>query len=260
MKRPSRQSAHPVVPTVNLLSPWVFDALQTRRLRRRFAVGAALLVLLIGAGWAVQELRIGQAEQVLTVEQAETARLTAETNKLAPVRVYVATVEGQKATVSQTMANEVLTSRILAALSAATPDGASVASVAVTVAPPPPAPAQPEPAEGAEGTEEGAEGAEEAAPPPPAPPVESPCPGPDPFNTRTVVGCVTLSGTADSRATVGSFVIRLGGERLFVEPFINTTTTAEGDEVSFTGSVGLSDKALSGRYADLDALLAEGAR
>ncbi len=253
MKRPSRQSAHPVVPTVNLLSPWVFDALQTRRLRRRFAVGAALLELLSGAGWAVQELRIGQAEQVLTVEQAETARLTAETNTLAPVRVYVATVEGQNATVSQTMANEVLTSRILAALSEATPDGATVASVAVTVAPPPPAPAPPAPAEGAEGEEA-------PPPPPPAPPGESPCPGPDPFNTRTVVGCVTLSGTADSRATVGSFVIRLGGERLFVEPFINTTTTAEGDEVSFTGSVGLSDKALSGRYADLDALLAEAAR
>ena len=253
MKRPSRQPAHPVVPTVNLLSPWVFDALQTRRLRRRFAVGAALLALLIGAGWAVQELRIRQAEQVLTVEQAETARLTAETNKLAPVRVYVATVEGQKGTVAQTMANEVLTSRILGALRAATPAGATVASVAVTVSPPPPAPVAPAPAPNGDTAE----------PPAPAPapvPVESPCPGPDPFNTRTVVGCVTLSGTADSRATVGSFVIRLGGERLFVEPFINTTTTAEGDEVSFTGSVGLSDKAVSGRYADLDALLEGGAR
>lgn len=255
MKRPTRHAAHPVVPTVNLLSPWVFDALQTRRLRRRFAVGASLLVLVIGAGWAVQELRIRQAGQVLTVEQAETSRLTAETDKLASVRVYVATVESQKALVSQTMANEVLTSRILAALRDATPAGATVASVAVTVAPPPPPPVPAEPApEGA------GEGDEAAAPPPPPPPVESPCPGPDPFNTRTVVGCVTLSGTADSRATVGSFVIRLGGERLFVEPFINTTTTAEGDEVSFTGSVGLSDKAVSGRYAELDALLEEEAR
>lgn len=255
MRRPARQAAHPVVPTVNLLSPWVFDALQTRRLRRRFAVGAALLALLVGAGWAVQELRIRQAEQVLTVEQAETARLTAEANELAPVRVYVATVEGQKATVSQTMANEVLASRVLAALRAATPAGATVESVAVTVSPPPPPPAEPAPAP--DGSTEGAE----APPPAPvAPPVESPCPGPDPFNTRTVVGCVTLSGTADSRATVGSLVIRLGGERLFVEPFINTTTTAEGDEVSFTGSVGLSEKAVSGRYAELDALLEEEAR
>jgi hypothetical protein len=217
-------------------------------------VGAALLALLIGAGWAVQELRIRQAEQVLTVEQAETARLTAEANELAPVRVYVATVEGQKATVSQTMANEVLTSRVLAALRTATPAGATVESVAVTVSPPPPPPAPPAPAP--DGSTDG-----EAPPPAPvAPPVESPCPGPDPFNTRTVVGCVTLSGTADSRATVGSLVIRLGGERLFVEPFINTTTTAEGDEVSFTGSVGLSEKAVSGRYAELDALLEEEAR
>lgn len=256
MRRPTRQAAHPVVPTVNLLSPWVFDALATRRLRRSFAVAAALLALLVGAGWAVQELRIRQAEQVLTVEQAETARLTAEANELAPVRVYVATVEGQKGTVAQTMANEVLTSRILAALREATPAGATMTSVAVTVSPPPPPPA---PAPAPESTADG-EAAETPAPAPVPVPVESPCPGPDPFNTRTVVGCVTLSGTADSRATVGAFVIRLGGERLFVEPFINTTTTAEGDEVSFTGSVGLAEKAVSGRYADLDALLGEETR
>lgn len=258
MRRPRRQTPHPVVPTVNLLSPWVFDALQTRRLRRRFAVGAALLVLVVAAGWAVQELRIRQAQQVLTVEQAETARLTAETNTLAPVRVYVATVEGQKGTVTQTMANEALTSQILRALRDATPAGATVASVGVTVSPPPPPPPAPVPAAESDGEDDAA--AEEPTPAPVAVPVESPCPGPDPFNTRTVVGCVTLSGTADSRATVGSFVIRLGNERLFVEPFINTTTTAEGDEVSFTGSVGLSDKALSGRYADLDALLEEEGR
>lgn len=255
MKRPGRQAAHPVVPTVNLLSPWVFDELQTRRLRRRFVVAAALLVLLVGAGWAVQELRIRQADQVLTVERAETARLTAQVNELAPVRVYVATVEGQKATVAQAMANEVRSSRILEALQDATPAGVSVSSVAVTISPPPPPP--PPAAAPTDGATDGTD-AETPAPPPVPVPVESPCPGPDPFNTRTVVGCVTLSGTADSRATVGSFVIRLGGERLFVEPFINTTTTAEGDEVSFTGSVGLSDKALSGRYAELDALLAEG--
>ena len=44
--------------------------------------------------------------------------------------------------------------------------------------------------------------------------VASPCPGPDPFNTRTVVGCVTLAGTAGSRAAVGDFVVNLGHLRL----------------------------------------------
>ena len=45
-------------------------------------------------------------------------------------------------------------------------------------------------------------------------------------------------------------------DRLFVEPFISTTTTSDGDVVTFTGSVGLSEKAFSKRYADMEKLLA----
>ncbi len=75
-----------------------------------------------------------------------------------------------------------------------------------------------------------------------------------------MVGCITLSGTADSRATVGDFVVNLGHDKLFVEPFISATTTAEGTDVVFTGSVGLSEKAFSHRYADIDVTLAKEAR
>ena len=233
MKRPARTTAHSAVPVVNLLSPWVFESLATRRLRRRFAVAAVALALLVGAGWAVQHLRIGQAEEVLRVEKQETTRLTAQTNELAPVRTYVATVGQQKVVVQEAMADEVYLSRVLTGLRNATPAGAAVETMSVTLTPPP------------------AEGAPQVAA------AASPCPGPDPFNTRVVVGCVTLSGTAGSRASVGDFVVQLGADKLFVEPFISATTTAEGDAVVFTGSVGLSEKAFSRRYAEIDALLAE---
>ncbi len=226
----TRTQPHGTVPAVNLLSPWTHEAIATRTLRRRFTVAGAALMLLVGAAWGVQHLRVGQAEQVLTVEQAETQRLTAETNELAPVRTYVATVEQQKGVVQQTMANEVPVSAVLDGIDGATPYGVRVETLGVQVTPPP------------------AEGAAVA--------VTSPCPGPDPFNTRTVVGCVTLSGTAGSRAAVGDFVVNLGDDRLFVEPFISTTTTAEDDVVTFTGSVGLSEKAFSKRYADMEKLLA----
>lgn len=245
--RRTRNTPHSVVPAVNLLSPWVFEALETRRLRRRFVVLAGLLVLAIGAGWAVQELRVRQAEQLLTVEQAETTRLTTEAKKLAPVRVYVTTVEGQKTTVHEAMQHEVLHSRVLADLREATPAGARIESLTVTVAPPP--------VEGAAAAEAAAGTTPAPAPVPVGATAASPCPGPDPFNTRVVVGCLTVTGAADSRATVGELVINLGGERLFVEPFIDTTTTAEGDEVLFTGSVGLSEAAFSKRYADMEKLL-----
>jgi Tfp pilus assembly protein PilN len=229
---------HNPVPSVNLLSPWVFEAIATRRLRRRFTVAAAVLALAVGAGWGVQHLRIGQAEQVLAVEQATTTRLTAQTNELAPVRTYVATVGQQKVLVQGAMADEVLLSRVLTGLRQATPSGAHVETTDITLTPP----ADPGSAQAAAAT------------------APSACPGPDPFHTRTVVGCITVSGTADSRATVGDFVVNLGDDKLFVEPFISATTTAEGSDVVFTGSVGLSDKAVSGRYADIDAMIAEGGR
>ena len=57
-----------------------------------------------------------------------------------------------------------------------------------------------------------------------------------------------------------ALLVNLGDDRLFVEPFISTTTTAEDDVVTFTGSVGLSERAFSKRYADMEKLLAGVAR
>lgn len=240
-------------PSVNLLSPWALDDLAARRLRRRFAAAALALVLLVLAVWGAQHIRVAQAQQVLAVEQAETARLTRDTAALAPVRTFITSVEQRKQLVADTMAEEIYFSRVLDALAAATPAGADVDSVTITLAPAQAAPDAPAPAEDGSTAGDGAEGA-----PPAAPAVESPCPGPDPFNTRRVVGCIQLTGTADSRASVGSFVIALGADDQFVEPFISTTTTADGQAVTFTGSVGLSEEVYSGRYRRIDRLLRTG--
>lgn len=237
-KARGKKTQGPGLPTVNILSPWVFERMAIRRLRRRFALGGFVLVLLIATAWSAQHLRIQQAQQVLDVETAETTRLTAQTNELAPVRAFVTGIEQQKVTVQETMATEIYFSRVLEGIQRDTPLGAEVTSLQVTLAPAAVVPP--------EGTAEAAV------------PVVSPCPGPDPFNTKVVVGCITISGTAASRASVGALVIALGDDELFVEPFISTTTTADDSEVTFSGSVGLSEKVFSGRYADLDALLGTG--
>jgi hypothetical protein len=189
-------------------------------------LGGLAVAMLVAGLWATQHLRVGEAEKVVAIEQAETARLNAESRLLIPVRAYVAGVEAQKGTVQSAMEREIYTSEVLDGIRGSTPAGATLETLAVTLAP---------------ATEEGSEPVAGA----------SPCPGPDPFNTKTVVGCVTLSGTAANRADVGRFVMALGAVDIFVEPFISTTTTADSEGVSFSGSVGLSEDIFTGRYVDM---------
>lgn len=226
----SRRTATPAatLPVVNLLPESAFERMAARRLRRGFVAAGVVLLLLIGGAWAFQHVRVAEADKLVAIEKAKTSRLTAQTQRLQPVRVYVNGVAVQALTVQAAMADDVYLSQVLEGVRDATPVGAELATVAITVT------GRPVPADPA------AAPATEAA---------SACPGPDPFNTRVVVGCVTLSGTAATRAEVGEMVVSLGAAGLFVEPFISTTTTGETDEVSFSGSVGLSEKVFSGRYA-----------
>lgn len=217
----------PTMPSVNLLSETEFERMAARRLRHRYVALAAVLLAALGAATGVQHVRTSEAQKRVAVEQAQTGRLTAQTQLLAPVRAFVNGVSVQERTVNGAMANEVFFSDVLGGIREATPPGAQLVTVAVTLAAP-----VADPAGAAAGTS------------------ANPCPGPDPFNTRVVVGCVQLSGTAGSRAEVGQLVVALGDSGLFVEPFIATTTTGDTDQVTFSGSVGLSEKVYSGRYSD----------
>jgi hypothetical protein len=235
-RRGTRNHSHPALPGVNLLSASAFSRLATRRLRLRFLVAGAALVALVVASGTLQHLRVVEAERTLAVEQVETTRLGADNQALAPVRSFVSGVALQKQTVESNMAGEIYTSEVLAALRGAALPGLRLESLSLVVAASGPATAM---ADAAGAT-----------------PLMTPCPGPDPFNTRTVTGCVTLTGTAGSRAEVGELVIALGNIDLFVEPFISTTTTADLTGVSFSGSVGLSRAAFSRRYGVPDASVA----
>ena len=230
-RRGAASHPRPGLPSVNLLSQSEFDRMAVRRLRRRFVAGGVALVLLVGAGWFVQHMRVNDAQKLVAVEQAQTSRLSSQTQTLTTIKTFVTGVAAQKATVSTTMAREIYFSKVLAGLRAAAPSGTSMQSISVTLAP------------DTAGTTAPAAGA-------PATAGASVCPGPDPFQTETIIGCVTLSGTAVSRAQVGELVTNLGSMGLFVEPFISTTTTGDSaTSVTFSGSVGLSEKVYSHRYA-----------
>ncbi|MDF1603488.1 hypothetical protein [Nocardioides sp. YIM 152315] len=230
----TRSPAPPTLPSVNLLSEPAFARLAARRLRRWFVAGGLAVLLVVGLAWGAQHLRVRDAEDALAVERAETDRLTVQTQRLAPVRTFVNGIAAQQAMAALAMAGDVHLSEVLEGIRDAAPDGAELTTIAVTVAPP-------------VATDPAGEG---TAPNPAADASVNACPGPDPFATHPVIGCVLLSGTAPSRADVGELVIALGESRRFVEPFISTTTTADSSEVTFSGSVGLSDRVYSRRYAD----------
>jgi len=246
--------AEPVA-SVNLLSPWVFEDLRVHRLRRRFVYGAIALVVAIGLFWTDQRLSLHQAEQELRGEEAVTTGLSEQIDGLTPVRTYVEGVQHRAQTVHDATYADVAFSQVMEALRSATPNGAEITTISVdlaggagatgTTTTTPPATttdpnADPNAAGGAEVEKDPGRGLSGAT-----------CPGPDPFGTRVVVGCVTLEGTAADRETVGKLVIALGDSDLFVEPFVSTTTTSDSANVTFSGSVGLSPKVFSGRYDSL---------
>jgi hypothetical protein len=233
---------------VNLLSPWVFEELRVHRLRQRFVIAGIGLVVLIGLVWTGLQLNLHGAEEELRGEQATTTGLTAQMKDLAPVKTYVNGVVHRVVTVRAATYADVAFSEVLTSLNDAIPADATVTSMSVDLA-----------AETATAPSTGT-GTAVAADPTKDPArglSGSSCPGPDPFGTKVVVGCVTIEGTAADRESVGKLVIALGESGLFVEPFVNTTTTSDGDGVSFAGSVGLSPKVFSGRFDDLGAALAK---
>ena len=241
---------------VNLLSPWVREGLRVRALRKRFAYALLALVVAAGGAWAFHQLLQREASAELRGEQAVGAALEARIDDLAPVSGYIADVRTRSQEVHDTMWTEISHATVLDTLVDLAPGGTSFESTTLVLplAAPPGAPAT-APADGtaaAPGTDAGTDPAEPVAPEDdPARGLLATCPGPDPFATTTVVACLELSGTAPSRRVVAQLVQALAAEKLFIEPFITTTTTDEAAEVSFTGSVGVDPRAFTGRYDDL---------
>lgn len=244
--RDGRATRSTAVASVNLLSPWVFEELRVRQLRRRFLLGGLVLVLAVALVWAALRFNLHRANEELRGEEAVGEGLSQQLDDLAPVRSYVDGVNRRIVTVTGATYDDVAFSRVVGALQTATPSGAAIETIAVELA-------------AAEVTEEGAAPTSED---PARGLVGSTCPGPDPFGTKVVVGCVTISGTAVSRDAVSGLVIALGSDKLFVEPFVDTTTTgdADSDELTFSGSVGLSPAVFSGKYDALGDELTKGAK
>ncbi len=212
---------------VNLLSPWVLDELRVVGLRKRFIAGGIALVLALALIWTGLTLRLHQSEDEVSGEEQVANALSRQISDLSDVRGYIDTVNNRAITAAAMVDAQAQMARAMETLAAALPRRARFDTLTLVLA-----------------TEEPA-AAENAT-------TEAPCPGPDPFGATTVIGCVQLSGTADSRADVSKFVQDLAASPLFVEPFVETTTKGAERGVTFTGSVGLTPQARHGGVTDAD--------
>lgn len=248
------------LPGVDLLSAEVQQAVEQQRLKRLFVILGAFALIGVVAVWLVQAGMIAVAQNKLEVEQGKAADLAAQQAALADVQVYYGQVAANTFSIQSTMSKEVLVSEVLSDLNRVTPAGISLTNVGVVVdasvpLAPPPAAAPP----AADGQ---AAPAPTAAPAPAAavdPALATPCPSQDPYALGSVsAGCVTVDGTASSRALLGDWLDRIDKDKTFTVAFIpSTTSDTDGGGVTFSATIGLDAATVYlNRYSDLKFLKA----
>lgn len=226
----------PTMPTVNLLGDEVLELVRLKRVKTMMAGAALAVVAGLGGLYVVQGTMIASAEADLAAAEADGAAATAEKTALQPFKTFDDEVKARQAAITQGLAGEVLTSKILATVQDKAYEGISVNDIQVVVAAPA---AAADPAAAAAG----------AAPTGNA----GACLSPDPFNPAAAsVGCVLVSGTATSRISLAQWIEKIDKEDLFTEVFVPGTSSdgTDGEErVAFTASLGLNaEEALSERY------------
>ena len=212
----------PAMPDVNLLPPRVFEAVQAKAAQHKIMVAGGVLVLLVAGAFLGQTAQIMLADKTLEAEAAKTAGLDKQVRDLNPVKVFYDGVSAQKVTVKETMARELYFSTMASELVKTSPSGVNIQTITVA-------------AEGGGG------GGGTAG---------STCPSANPFKSVPIVTCVQFTGTATGREAVSAFLVNLNNSSKFVNVYVPVTDSGDGKQVTFNGSVGITEKFFSNRYAD----------
>lgn len=223
-ERLERPPFEPTLPQVNLLPASVTESISVRRILRRAVAALVVLLLAVGAVWWLQGSTIERAEQDLAAAEAENARLQAELQSLAPVRQMYEQITRLQDLVTTTLAAQPEAAVVLRALAEA---GAEAGGDDITFA--------------------GAEVDYVGIPAPGG--VLNPCANPDPFGVEPVIGCLSFTATAGTRAQVSELLRVLEADPLFVGPYSTSSTVTEieggADSVSFAGTAGISLEGLA---------------
>lgn len=208
----------------DLTPPELITRRHLRVVRRRVVVGLVVLLVLCGLGYAAAMLRSSDAQAALADEQTRTSALQVESRQYADVTQVQGQIILSQQQVARLMAQDVDLGALLGALRAQLPAGMTVDQVSATV----------------DVVEPGAAGAAGAA--------GATATGVTLDSTgATIVGQVTIQGSATSLDELPTFLDRLGAVAGLVAP-LPLTNGSGAAGVRYSLQVAMTDALLTHRY------------
>lgn len=210
---------------INLLPPEIYERQRVRR-RTAAVVAVGLIVLAaLGAFYFLQILRLNEAEDDITAQEAENAQLGAQIGELQEIDLLQQEIEATRTVLNSLLTDRVLWSGVLRDMSLVIPGQAWLSGLSGQVGTPP---------TGAATT---------TTTTTTTTPGQAAQPG-------ALVGQISFDGFAFTHRDVALWLSRLEDVRGFVNPWLsNSTKTDIGvqEAVQFNSSVDLSEQALARR-------------
>lgn len=199
----------------NLLPAEIVQARRVRTARRIVVSALAAFVVLLGAWYGLASYRAAAARADLTSAERGAQRVERQQKDYATLIGVQQQSQTIRRELSTLLASDLRWSAVLSAVEGAAPTGVQVTNVAGALT-----------GAGNGGTT-----------------------GPELPNTtgRRLVGSLTVTGTASSKATVAEYVNRLAAVPGLGNPFVSSSVPQDGVE-RFTVRLDLTDAALGGRY------------
>ncbi len=200
----------------NLLPEDVLTARQVRSVRNRVGLGLIVLVVLLVLAYAYSWFQTNGLKGDVSSAQAQGVTLQSQMARYAPLQAAQAQTQQIESTLQQVMAGDLQWKALIDKFNASATNGVKIDSVSAVVSPP-----------GGVTTQA-------------ANPLSAP--------GSTIVGLVTITGTAPNSSAVGKFVSTLNVVRGLTDPVPASVTGAHGS-YQFTLAVSLTSEALGGKYA-----------
>ncbi|GAB2482308.1 PilN domain-containing protein [Jatrophihabitans fulvus] len=206
----------------NLLPREIVAGRRTDAMRRRVLSGLAALVAVLTLAYGFSWWQTHTADEHLAAAQRERSALSAQTQKYAPLVRAKATTTAIEQQLRRLMVGDLPWRGMLTTLRQQAPAGVALTQVAGTLT---------TPVTGSDPDSAGGTGQQVLN--------RSGC---------TVVGPMTITGTAPDKRAVAAYADRLAGVKGLAAPYPTNVATAEG-RTAFTLRVLVTTDALGGRYA-----------